>query len=59
MLVTRQGVQLHGGVGFTDDADIGLFLRKALVLAHLYGTPDQHRERYAATLAWDETGLAA
>lgn len=58
MLVTRQGIQLHGGIGFTDEADIGLFLRKALVLANLYGGSGSHRERYAASLNWDaaETG---
>jgi acyl-CoA dehydrogenase len=30
--MTRQAIQLHGGIGNTDDADPGLFLRKAMVL---------------------------
>ena len=47
MLVTRQAIQLHGGIGYTDEADIGLFLRKAMVLANLHGSAALHRARYA------------
>lgn len=46
MVVTRTCIQLHGGIGYTDAADIGLFLRKAMVLAPLYGTPSAHRARF-------------
>jgi alkylation response protein AidB-like acyl-CoA dehydrogenase len=47
MLVTKQAIQLHGGIGFSDEADIGLFLRKAMTLANLYGSSAQHRLHYA------------
>ena len=53
MLVTRQGVQLHGAIGFTDEADIGLFLRRSMVLAHSYGTPTAHRRKYSEVLKRD------
>ena len=46
MMVTRACIQLHGGIGYTDAADIGLFLRKAMVLAPLYGPPQVHRRRF-------------
>jgi alkylation response protein AidB-like acyl-CoA dehydrogenase len=46
MMVTRACIQLHGGVGYTDAYDIGLFLRKAMVLAPLYGSPSAHRARF-------------
>ena len=46
MVVTRTCIQLHGGIGYTDAADIGLFLRKAMVLAPLYGPPSVHRARF-------------
>ena len=46
MTVTRACIQLHGGIGYTDAADIGLFLRKAMVLAPLYGPPMAHRARF-------------
>ncbi|MBG6120063.1 MULTISPECIES: acyl-CoA dehydrogenase family protein [unclassified Sphingobium] len=50
MLVTRQAIQLHGGIGFTDEHDIGLFLRRAMVLANAYGSATVHRQRYGALL---------
>ena len=46
MLVTRGCIQLHGGIGYTDAYDIGLFLRKAMVLAPLYGPSSVHRARF-------------
>ncbi len=46
MVVTRTCIQLHGGVGYTDAYDIGLFLRKAMVLVPLYGSPSAHRARF-------------
>ncbi|MGH7071448.1 MAG: acyl-CoA dehydrogenase family protein, partial [Acetobacteraceae bacterium] len=48
LLITRQAIQLHGGIGYTDEADIGLFLRKAMVQINLYGSAALHRSRYAA-----------
>jgi len=51
MLVTRQGVQLHGGIGFADESDIGLYLRRAMVLVNQGGSAGWHRKRYGALLA--------
>lgn len=48
MLVTKQAIQLHGGIGNTDDYDAGLFLRKAMVLAASHGNAALHRARFAA-----------
>lgn len=50
MLVTRQAIQLHGGIGYTDEADIGLFLRRAMVLLNSQGSLAFHRARYIALL---------
>ena len=47
MIVTRQAIQLHGGIGYTDEHDIGLFLRKAMVLAPSLGDAALHRRRFA------------
>ncbi len=47
-LVTRQCIQLHGGIGYTDAADPGLFLRKMMVLAPAYGSAALHRGRFRA-----------
>jgi alkylation response protein AidB-like acyl-CoA dehydrogenase len=47
-VVTRGCVQLHGGIGYTDAADPGLFLRKMMVMAPLYGSAALHRARFRA-----------
>lgn len=54
LLVTRQAIQLHGGIGYTDEADIGLYLRRAMVLAHQYGSASLHRRRFAAETPEDD-----
>ncbi len=46
--MTRGCIQLHGGIGYTDAADPGLFLRKMMVLAPLYGSTALHRARFLA-----------
>jgi alkylation response protein AidB-like acyl-CoA dehydrogenase len=47
-VVTRGCIQLHGGIGYTDAADPGLFLRKMMVLAPSYGSAALHRARFRA-----------
>lgn len=47
-LVTRGCIQLHGGIGYTDAADPGLFLRKMMVLAPSLGSAALHRARFRA-----------
>lgn len=46
MYVTQQAIQLHGGIGYTDEHDIGLYLRKSMVLASRYGSARFHSERF-------------
>ncbi len=48
MLVTRQAIQIHGGIGYTDEADIGLYPRKVMTLANQYGAATLHRRRFMA-----------
>ena len=47
-LVSNEMVQLHGGIGMTDDADAGLYLKRARITEHLYGGAGFHRDRYAS-----------
>jgi alkylation response protein AidB-like acyl-CoA dehydrogenase len=42
-----EAIQMHGGIGVTDELDIGLFLKRARVLDSLYGDRYAHRERLA------------
>jgi len=53
--ITREAIQLHGAIGFTDDYDAGLYLKRALTLAAWLGHPVWHRRRYARLAA----GVAA
>jgi len=46
-LATNEMVQLHGGIGMTDEHDAGLYLKRARVVEALYGGASFHRDRYA------------
>lgn len=50
MHVAREAVQMHGAMGITDEADIGLFVRKAMTEANLFGAPRVLRAQLAAML---------
>lgn len=45
--ITREAIQIHGAIGFTDEYDAGLYLKRAMVLAAWLGNAQQHRRRYA------------
>jgi alkylation response protein AidB-like acyl-CoA dehydrogenase len=45
--ITKSTIQLHGGIGYTDEANIGLYLKKAMYLASWLGNATAHRARYA------------
>jgi len=49
--ITREAIQLHGAIGFTDEYDAGLYLKRALTLAAWLGHPTWHRRRYARLTA--------
>lgn len=44
--ITRDAIQLHGAVGYTDEYDIGLYLNRALVLSVWLGDDAHHRRRW-------------
>jgi acyl-CoA dehydrogenase len=46
-LVSNEATQMHGGIGVTDELDIGLFLKRARVSAELLGSTRFHYSRYA------------
>jgi alkylation response protein AidB-like acyl-CoA dehydrogenase len=46
--VTREVIQLHGAIGYTDEHDAGLYLKRALVLSAWLGNASAHRARFAA-----------
>jgi alkylation response protein AidB-like acyl-CoA dehydrogenase len=49
--ITREAIQFHGAIGFTDEFDVGLYLKRALVLTAWLGGGSWHRRRYARLTA--------
>ncbi len=46
-LVSNEGIQMHGGIGMTDEFDIGFYLKRARVAQQFLGDASFHRDRYA------------
>lgn len=46
-LVSNECVQMHGGIGMTDAAEPGFYMKRARVQEALYGSASWHRDRYA------------
>ena len=44
--VAREGIQMHGGIGMTDEFDIGFFLKRQAVVEQTFGDVHFHRDRY-------------
>lgn len=64
-LVTQQAIQLHGGIGVTDEHDVGLYFKRMQVLTALWGDEEHHLARFsrlpgfAAGLVEGSAGAAA
>ncbi len=46
-LITNEATQMHGGIGVTDELDVGLFLKRARVAIQTFGSSSFHRDRFA------------
>ena len=46
-LASQEAVQMHGGMGMTDELDIGLFMKRIRVAQELFGDPQFHADRLA------------
>ena len=47
-LVAQQAVQLHGGIGMTDELSVGHHHKRLMVLGKLYGDESYYLNRFAA-----------
>jgi acyl-CoA dehydrogenase len=47
LLSAKEAIQMHGGIGVTDEHDIGLYLKRAQAAYMTFGKPSQHRRRWA------------
>jgi len=46
-LISNEAIQMHGGIGVTDEYDLGFFLKRARVAEQIFGSVNFHKERYA------------
>ena len=47
-LISQESVQLHGGMGMTEELKISHTFRRLTMAAQRFGDADHHLERYAA-----------
>ena len=47
ILATNEGVQMHGGIGMTDEHDAGLYMKRARAAEMTFGDAAWHRDRWA------------
>ena len=47
LLVANEAIQMHGGIGMTDEHDIGFFLKRARAAEVCFGDAAYHRNRFA------------
>jgi alkylation response protein AidB-like acyl-CoA dehydrogenase len=45
--VTQQAIQLHGGIGITDEHDVGLYFKRMIALNAMFGDAEHHVTRFA------------
>ncbi|MEE8557777.1 MAG: acyl-CoA dehydrogenase, partial [Myxococcota bacterium] len=48
ILVGNEAVQMYGGIGMTDEEEIGFFLKRARVAEQTFGDAAYHRDRFAS-----------
>ena len=46
--ISQESVQLHGGMGMTEELKISHTFRRLTMIAQRFGDADHHLERYAA-----------
>jgi pimeloyl-CoA dehydrogenase small subunit len=49
--VSQNAVQLHGGIGMTDEYAIGHYFRRCMVIEHSFGDTSYHLSKLAAQIA--------
>ena len=47
LLAAKEAIQMHGGIGVTDEHDIGFYMKRAHAAYMTLGKPSQHRQRWA------------
>jgi acyl-CoA dehydrogenase len=48
-LVTNDSIQLHGGIGMTDEYDVGLYLKRVSISEKMFGNTNYHVDNVATS----------
>jgi alkylation response protein AidB-like acyl-CoA dehydrogenase len=51
-LSVQEGIQMHGGIGMTDEYDIGFYMKRARVLAEMFGDANFHADKLAVAAGY-------
>ena len=51
-LVTNEATQMHGGIGVTDELDVGLYLKRARSYIQILRDSSFHRDRFATLVGY-------
>lgn len=46
-LISQESVQIHGGIGMTDELDVGHFFKRLTTFQYLFGSTDYHTQRFS------------
>ncbi len=52
LLAAQEGIQMHGGMGMTDEFDIGLYIKRIKVAGEMFGDASYHGEKLARELGY-------
>jgi len=47
-LIGSEAIQLHGGMGMTDELSVGAYVKRLMILNNLFGDADHHQQLFAA-----------
>ena len=47
-LVSQEAVQIHGGIGMTDELDVGHLFKRLSTFQYMFGSTDYHTQRFSS-----------
>jgi alkylation response protein AidB-like acyl-CoA dehydrogenase len=47
-LISQKAVQIHGGIGMTDELDVGHFFKRLSTMQYMFASTAHHTQRFAS-----------